>query len=90
MPEQAEVIAERLRRRVEEMVVWHNEKSIRFTVSIGLADLQLGVENPLEDMVKRADLALYRAKNSGRNRVCLADNLLPPAVENPERQGFGA
>jgi len=79
-----------LRRRVEEMVVWHNEKNIHFTVSIGLADLQADVENPLENMVKRADLALYRAKNSGRNRVCLADNLLPPAVENSESQGFGA
>ena len=90
VPEQAEAIAERLRRRVEEMVVWHNEKDIRFTVSIGLADLQADVENPLEDMVKRADLALYRAKNSGRNRVCLADNLLPPAVDNSEGQGFGA
>ena len=90
VPEQAEAIAERLRRRVEEMVVWHNEKDIRFTVSIGLADLQADVENPLEDMVKRADLALYRAKNSGRNRVCLADNLLPPAEDNSEGQGFGA
>ena len=90
VPQQAEVIAERLRRRVEEMVVWHNERDIRFTVSIGLADLQADVENPLEDMMKRADLALYRAKNSGRNRVCLADNLLPPAEDNSEGQGFGA
>lgn len=90
MPQQAEAIAERLRRRVEEMVVWHNERGIRFTVSIGLADLQTDVENPLEDMMKRADLALYRAKNSGRNRVCLADNLLPPALDNPKGQGLGA
>ena len=72
------------------MVVWHNERGIRFTVSIGLADLQTDVENPLEDMMKRADLALYRAKNSGRNRVCLADNLLPPALDNPKGQGLGA
>lgn len=90
VPQQAAAIAERLRRRVEEMVVWHNEKNVRFTVSIGLADLQVDVEDPLEDMVKRADIALYRAKNSGRNRVCLADNLLPPAVENSGGQGFGA
>ena len=88
-PLQAEAIAERLRRRVEEMVVWHSEKEIRFTVSIGLADLQTDVENPLENMMKRADLALYRAKNGGRNRVCLAENLLPPGAENSEGQGFG-
>lgn len=89
VPPQAEVIAERLRRRVEEMVVWHSEKEIRFTVSIGLADLQTDVENPLENMMKRADLALYRAKNGGRNRVCLAENLLPPGAEDSEGQGFG-
>ena len=79
LPQQAAVIAERLRKRVEAMVVWHNDWEMHFTVSIGMADLQTGVENPLADMMKRADLALYRAKQEGRNRVCLADNLLPPA-----------
>lgn len=90
VPQQAEAIAERLRRRVEEMVVWHGDKDIRFTVSIGLADLQTETQNPLEDMMKRADLALYRAKNSGRNRVCLADSLPMPAGDIPAGQDLGA
>ena len=90
VPQQAEAIAERLRKRVEEMVVWHGDKGIRFTVSIGLADLQTETQNPLEDMMKRADFALYRAKNSGRNRVCLADNLLPSAGDIPAGQDLGA
>lgn len=81
LPHRAEAIAERLRRRVEGMVVWHQDKGIRFTVSIGLADLRKDAENPLEDMMKRADLALYQAKKNGRNRVCRADNRALPAQE---------
>ena len=77
-PERAMEIAERLRCLVEELVVRHQNATIRMTISIGVADLQVGVENPVEDMMKRADVALYRAKNLGRNRVCLADNLQGP------------
>lgn len=79
LPQQAAIIAERLRKRVESMVVWHNDWEMHFTVSIGMADLQIDAENPLAYMMKRADLALYKAKQEGRNRVCLANNLTPPA-----------
>jgi diguanylate cyclase (GGDEF)-like protein len=37
------------------------------TVSIGIADSS---HEPLNDMVRRADLALYAAKHAGRNRIC--------------------
>lgn len=42
------------------------------TISIGLADFDPRTEN-LDDALKRADYALYVAKDSGRNRVCIAD-----------------
>ncbi len=56
----------------------------RFAVSIGLASI--GATEQLNDVMRRADLALYRAKQDGRNRVVVAetselsDLLLPAAA----------
>ena len=61
--------AERLRKAVEatEFVITHPEGSIRKTISIGCATMQPN-DTP-ESLLKRADSALYEAKNSGRNKV---------------------
>jgi len=70
--EGALVIAERIRTSVEKMVLpYADGKETRVTVSIGVNS-----EQPTEDMssavfVSRADNALYMAKNTGRNRVCV-------------------
>src|SRR5258705_61384 len=47
------------------------ENRIEVTISIGLSTLELKGE-PVADVLKRADTALYRAKNDGRNRVVAA------------------
>ena len=60
-------IAERLRRMMEEMTVCHNGRSIRFTVSIGVAEMKAKVS--IKRWMDSADDALYRAKAGGRNRV---------------------
>ena len=45
------------------------KKSLEVTVSIGVAEPEdLGADS--EEVIRAADLALYRAKRSGRNRVC--------------------
>ncbi|KAB1071615.1 PleD family two-component system response regulator [Methylobacterium planeticum] len=69
LPE-AQLIAERIRERIEMLPfsVQRATRSVGVTVSIGVA-----VRDPADvtagDMLKRADLALYRAKAAGRNRV---------------------
>ncbi len=65
-------IANRLRDSASEMSVpWHGD-TIRFTLSIGVATYS-GSEANLEELMNRADKALYDAKASGRNRVMTRD-----------------
>ena len=68
-------VAEYLRTKVAALVVPYGDIEISFTVSIGVAELRVGAENPLLDMIKRADSALYKAKNSGRNCVRMAEDV---------------
>ncbi|MGJ3524169.1 sensor domain-containing diguanylate cyclase [Nitratidesulfovibrio sp. D1] len=63
--------AERLRRAVEEMAVPFGGQTLRCTVSIGMA-LRGPGDAALDDILRRADSALYSAKEAGRNRVMLA------------------
>jgi diguanylate cyclase len=63
-------IAERIRKRVEEHPFFINEdKQINITISLGIATYPDSAEDN-ESLFKNADKALYKAKNSGRNRVC--------------------
>jgi diguanylate cyclase (GGDEF)-like protein len=57
----------RLCREIESYPFSHNGSSIPLTTSIGVADLLAGESH--EDAIKRADQALYHAKQSGRNCV---------------------
>jgi diguanylate cyclase (GGDEF)-like protein len=68
--EAAEVAAERIRKKVEETRFEWEGKLIRVTISLGVAVRHPG-ENVPDPMVHRADAALYRAKASGKNRVCV-------------------
>jgi two-component system cell cycle response regulator len=69
-PHVAGMVAERLRRSIagEPFAVNKGAKRIDVTISIGLSTLERKGE-PVADVLKRADKALYRAKNDGRNRV---------------------
>ncbi len=59
---------ERLRKSVEEaLCIQVSDKELCVTVSIGVA--QLNTEDTTESLFKRADNALYVAKEAGRNRV---------------------
>lgn len=66
----AEIIAERLRGEVEN-VFKHDEtvpKNLKLTISTGLAVYPFDSRDK-NDLIRKADIALYHAKKSGKNRV---------------------
>jgi diguanylate cyclase (GGDEF)-like protein len=67
-PQSAIIPADRLRLRMESTVVRTRDAAVRFTISGGIAEVVESDES-IEDTLKRADNALYRAKQSGRNRI---------------------
>jgi diguanylate cyclase (GGDEF)-like protein len=67
--EQAMLLAERLRKLVEQTITHHQDRDLRATVSIGVAGFPTTKVETVEQLMDAADKALYRAKNDGRNRV---------------------
>lgn len=66
--EMAKIIAERLRKLVEESKVHTDQGDVSYTVSIGIASAS-GKDVNIEELLDRADRALYTAKAQGRNRA---------------------
>ncbi|MCL6620477.1 MAG: diguanylate cyclase [Syntrophobacterales bacterium] len=67
-PEQAAVLAERLRAGIAGLRIPLPERELTVTVSIGVAGLPPHTDGA--GLVEAADRALYRAKEGGKNRVC--------------------
>ncbi|MCP3921856.1 MAG: diguanylate cyclase [Desulfobacterales bacterium] len=61
-------MAERLRRSVEKTTINAEGNELSITVSIGVGSHSTETEN-VDSIIKKADTALYRAKDNGRNRV---------------------
>ena len=64
----ATAIAQRLQRDLTESPLEIDPEPLRLTLSIGVASAQGGTSGELLDA---ADKALYRAKRTGRNRICV-------------------
>jgi two-component system, cell cycle response regulator len=62
--------AEKIRRILAETTLDCDGHEILVTISLGVAEY--AGEDALQDVVKRADEAMYRAKQGGRNQVCAA------------------
>lgn len=69
----AVAVAERIRRALRERALPWRDTLISVTVSIGVAEWTTDVGSDLACLVAMADEALYRAKQSGRDRVVLSD-----------------
>jgi diguanylate cyclase (GGDEF)-like protein len=68
----AAIVAERIRRRVEQLHMPGQPAAARnVTVSIGAATAYASPEASASELVATADAALYRAKHMGRNRISL-------------------
>ncbi|GHO71008.1 hypothetical protein KSC_099000 [Ktedonobacter sp. SOSP1-52] len=74
-PDEAVSIVERLRQAVAtQPFCWEHEgeaRCITITISLGIA-LYPQHGSSREQLIERADFAMYQAKSAGRNRVCLA------------------
>lgn len=69
--EQAGILAERIRRATESLRIPIDGQEMRITVSIGFAEIG-NDDHALENALRKADRALYQAKEEGRNKVCEA------------------
>jgi len=74
----AMVPAERLRQLIADswFPMLPEGKLVSVTVSVGIAAYRNG--DTLDDVIRHADLAMYAAKNGGRNRVADYDQLVKP------------
>jgi diguanylate cyclase (GGDEF)-like protein len=70
----AQTLAKRLQEQLAEMPAPHPSMEFSVGASVGVA--QLEIHEDVEEWVARADKALYKAKQNGLERVCVADGLV--------------
>jgi diguanylate cyclase (GGDEF)-like protein len=77
LPESADsvkkVIFERIRSKIANGKMLTRSGELDITISIGIADADLDKHDTVDSILAAADLALYKAKNSGRNQLAFAD-----------------
>jgi two-component system, cell cycle response regulator len=66
------VVAERLRKRIEEYSFPADRESLRVTISVGVTEFDAEADYASADVIREADKALYQSKERGRNRVSIS------------------
>lgn len=83
----ARTAAERLRQQAERLTLRELGPEFRMTLSIGVAQYRPGED--IVQTIRRADAALYQAKQTGRNRAVLADGNARPALSAAKQSVAG-
>jgi two-component system, cell cycle response regulator len=68
-------LAQEFRRSVERLKIFAGDKPVAVTCSLGVAEWEAG--DTIDTLLRRADVALYEAKRTGRNKVIVADTYAP-------------
>jgi len=68
----AYILAKQIRKKVFDSFIWLENKKLKFTVSIGVS--QIDINKDLDYAINLADKSLYNAKQMGRNIVCKANS----------------
>ena len=69
----AMIFCERLRKRIEDILVVYEQYKIKFTVSLGICQLNDKIESA-QQWLEKADQALYKSKECGRNKSSIAES----------------
>ena len=70
----------RLHTAINKAVLTFKDKAIKYTASIGLTEFDTDSKDSIDDLLARADLALYQAKHSGRNQTATFNPQLTQAA----------
>jgi len=65
--ENGKIIGESIRKLIEDLEIIYDDNKIKVTISMGITEADSILD--LQDFINNADKALYKAKNSGRNRI---------------------
>jgi diguanylate cyclase (GGDEF)-like protein len=69
----AQKIAERIRNSIENLDILYDGQHLNLTISIGAAEYDPQRDQTAKSLVDRADKALYTSKQTGRNKVSIAE-----------------
>ncbi|BDU16003.1 ligand-binding sensor domain-containing diguanylate cyclase [Lysobacter auxotrophicus] len=72
--DEAITICERMQETFQKHAIWAGIEGLRVTFSVGIAECRF--DDTTARLLERADAAMYRAKNQGRNIICVDAN--PP------------
>lgn len=69
-------IAERICASVKQIPFEHNGQPFKVTISVGVAERNISSQETLAYLLHKADKAMYKAKQIGRNRICAFDSTI--------------